>query len=92
MDVFSKFVYPSRIRFNERRFFHVDFLDEYQFKKAIEQYEEDRASSPIFEISAGDEVLNGYSEKVEAIYTYVCENGVLLRYYKMREGDKDDKQ
>lgn len=75
-----KVLEPSRLRFDEKQFLHVDFLDQDLFLKALEAYQQ----PPIFEISSTDsEGLNGYSKNVKSIYTVICPNRILLRFFEV---------
>lgn len=79
---------PSTIRFDERKFFVVRFTDESEFVEAATEYTSTRRS-PVFKIDAKDDVLDGYSEKVRAIYNQVCDESVLLKFFEIKNGDDE---
>lgn len=76
----------DRFRFDTTRYFHIDFLNMDNFKRALSSLSRERRS-PIFVLRAGDDTLNACGPDVESIYLVVW-GVIVLRYYALKpDGD-----
>lgn len=83
LEIVNQFILiESRwIIYNKDETIEVSFRTLSDFVRAILSYSlHDR--SPIFYVTSGDDDrINGYAESVKAIYSVICPNNVMLKYY-----------